>query len=205
MKLTDIIRQIVAENENGITKENIKEEIEISGLYSQKKMKNEDKFKKNLYKTIWTLVNKELGLIRKGNLYFIDENYVKYNSNGSYNRNETITEDKNNWSELDKYRHNEFTNLVTEFNKIFTCVSFELDHAISLKEGGEHHPNNCHILPKRLNRTKNSKSFTRMTFEEQIETLNIFADAEAKLPSSLNLNFSKKYYDLLINRLKLIY
>ncbi len=75
-----------------------------------------------------------------------------------------------------------------------TGLKVDLDHSTSLLEGREssHHPDNMQILTASANRTKNSKSCDRFSFEEQSDYLLYKAKIGNRLGGSINVDMVER-------------
>jgi hypothetical protein len=148
---------------------------------------------------------RSMSLVKDGELVFVknkedgvfkfslnsDENIRKIEEQEEKIINEEVTRKEKEkvaerkWTDFEIYRSETFNNFRDYLNKTITMVSFDLDHAKTMKEYGSeaHTPDNFQIITKRTNVKKSSKSTTRMTAMEQKELIVGLLEMEIKFYS----------------------
>ena len=104
----------------------------------------------------------------------------------SFDRLELERKSRNEWDNLTEYRYSVFFKCAKELKET-TKISIEIDHANSLKNGGDHHPDNMWPLPKNINRTKGAKSWERLSFESWKNWFQRRVDIDSELLGVYNI------------------
>lgn len=122
-------------------------------------------------------------------------------------RAEKIQEDEKLLSPKELYRIAEFYSIANDLKRMFR-LDFEVDHASALlceEKAGKHHPDNLQLLTKAHNGRKNNCSWTRFTFDEQIEYINAAADLQKIVEAKMGVQIDFSLIESIISRLKLIF
>lgn len=115
------------------------------------------------------------------------ESYKKVKQE-KFNRNKIIKESEDKLSYEEIFKIKTLYSICGEINKAMKWdrdrhqLSLEVDHAISLKEGGTHSFDNLQILTKRHNSSKNSSSLPKMCYDQQESYILSKVSAEDYLP-----------------------
>lgn len=86
-------------------------------------------------------------------------------SDEAYDRAEIMEEHEAKWTPEDQSRYEMFQLVMKTFRK--AGIKLDIDHAKSLKEGGQHHPDNMQLLLEADNRAKGAGSCPRYMWETQ--------------------------------------
>lgn len=123
------------------------------------------------------LIDKGYSLDKIGeefSLISVEENEtIAFEEDDSYNRDEILVKMRAGLSDVDSYKVSVIYEVARNINSIMGWVGkshqlkLEIDHAISLKEGGSHHQTNLQLLTQRHNASKGVTSSERMTVLEQ--------------------------------------
>ncbi len=122
-------------------------------------------------------------------------------------RAERIQEDERLLTQTDHYRITEFYSIADDLKKIFR-LDFEVDHSLAIlggEEQGKHHPDNLQLLTKAHNGRKNNSSWTRFSFDEQVEYIKAAVRLQKIVERKMNIQIDDSLIENIILRLKLVY
>jgi hypothetical protein len=115
--------------------------------------------------------------VEKYNEYIEIGDTISEKGISDYDRSEIIEKTEETWLSKDRIHASTYA-YIQKLLWIHIGMKFEIDHAKSLKEGGKHSPENFHLLLKEHNRSKNSKSTKRMSYEEQVRYIKAVVQAQ---------------------------
>lgn len=122
-------------------------------------------------------------------------------------RAQRIRADEDSLSVKDRYRLDEFQNIIEQLRKFFN-LDFELEHAKALlnhADPGKHHPDNIQLLLKSHNRMKSNSNWDRFTLEEQIAYIKATIEVQTLVSKKMQIELEPNVIDQIIERLKNVY
>lgn len=124
-----------------------------------------------------------------------------------FTRSRKIKQQSDGFTTKEKYRHQEFEEIIRQLNSFF-LTDFELDHAkaiLNKADPGNHHPDNFQILAKSHNRKKSGGNWKRFTVEEQIVYINSVISTQKLIASRMNLELEEGVLLLIIERMRKVF
>jgi hypothetical protein len=110
-------------------------------------------------------------------------------------------------STKDKYRMDEFVEVISQLNKFFG-TDFELEHSKAImnsQDPGDHHPDNIQILLRSHNRTKSDSNWVRFSVEEQLDYITKIVQVQMIISEKMKVDIDKDVLEIIFGKIKNIY